>query len=448
MTRDRAALTAAWLVSGTLFLRYWDLTIQAEAILVWTGIFALLFVGSVHLLRWRGLGSPDRPWPPVWLWGGLFVVGSLAGLTIPSVPIGGADVQTVALLRVFDVVLPLWVLLRGVRIAWHGRTAILVTSTVPFFLLTVVWWINVRMPGESHTGPLPAFTEAEAALAERLEGHVVMLANSIGARGSRQPAKVNATVDYLGGELRAMGYTPRLASYPVGDRQHLNLEVTVQGGARGEEIVVVGAHYDTYDLTPGADDNASGVAGVLELARMMVDARPERTVRLVLFGTEEPPYFNTENMGSRAYARELAESGDELFVMISLETIGFFLEERGSQHYPPPFHLFYPDRGDFIGIVGNPHTGRLTRRALEVFRETTAIPSEGATPSALVPGSELSDHSSFWKEGFRALLITDAAPFRNPHYHEDSDTPETLDFERMARVVMGTREIIRDFAGG
>ncbi len=134
--------------------------------------------------------------------------------------------------------------------------------------------------------------------------------------------------------------------------------------------------------------------------------------------------------------------------MVSIETIGYFTDEPGSQHYPPPLNLFYPDRGDFIGIIGNPATGDLTRRALRVFRETTALPSQGATPSSLVPGAELSDHASFWKEGFRAMMITDTAPFRNDNYHEGSDTTETLDFARMARVVSGTREIIRDLAGG
>ena len=134
--------------------------------------------------------------------------------------------------------------------------------------------------------------------------------------------------------------------------------------------------------------------------------------------------------------------------MLSMETIGYFSDEPGSQHYPPPFSLFYPNRGDFIGIIGNPATGDLTRRALRVFRERTALPSQGATPSSLVPGAELSDHASFWKEGFRAMMITDTAPFRNDNYHESSDTPETLDFARMARVVTGTREIIRDLVSG
>jgi Zn-dependent M28 family amino/carboxypeptidase len=244
-----------------------------------------------------------------------------------------------------------------------------------------------------------------------------------------------------------MGYLPIHTGYQVGDRRHANLEVALEGAALADEIVVIGAHYDTYDLTPGADDNASGVAAVLELARMMALGQPDRTVRFVFFGTEEPPYFNTENMGSRAYATDAAAVGENLHVMISMETIGFFVDEPGSQHYPPPFSLFYPDRGDFIGIVGNPHSGRLTRRALQVFRETTPLPSEGATPSSLVPGAELSDHSSFWREGFRAMVITDTAPFRNPHYHRTTDTPETLDFERMARVVIGTREIVRDLAG-
>lgn len=448
MNRDRVLLTAAWLVAAWIFLRYWDLTVRAEAFLVWSALFTGLFAGAALVATRRGWGDLQGIWGATALWAGLTVIGSGVGLFFPLVPLGSIQVQSVALLRVFDLVVPLWILLRGVHRIWDGRRAVLVTSAFPFALLVMIWWLTVRMPGQSHDGPLPPPTAAEAEMADRLRGHVVMLSDSIGARGSRQPEAVARTVEYLRDELREMGYSPTELPFEVSGRTELNLEVTLPGASTPDEIVVVGAHYDTYDLTPGADDNASGVAGVLELARQMSDARPQRTVRFVLFATEEPPYFNTVNMGSRAYAIRARDAGEDLFVMLSIETIGYFSDEPGSQRYPPPFSLFYPHRGDFIGIVGNPATGDLTRRALRVFRETTALPSEGATPSSLVPGAELSDHASFWKEGFRAMMITDTAPFRNDNYHEDSDTSETLDFARMARVVTGARAIIRDLAGG
>lgn len=448
MKRDRIVLTAVWLITAWTFLRYWDLTVRAEELLVWTAIFTCLFVGSAVIAKRRGLASMDGVLGAAGFWGGLAVIGSCMGIFFPLVPLGSTEVQSVALLRVFDLIVPLWIMLRGVHRLWEGRTAVLVTSAAPIVLLVMTWWLMVRMPGQSHVGPVSPPTADEAELAVRLRAHVVTLADSIGVRGWRQPEAVARTVDYVRDELRSMGYAPSELPFDVSGRTEVNLEVTVPGTSRANEIVVVGAHYDTYDLTPGADDNASGVAGVLELARQMANTRPERTVRFVFFATEEPPYFNTVDMGSRVYAIGAREAGDNIFVMLSIETIGYFVDEPGSQHYPPPFSLFYPDRGDFIGIIGNPATGDLTRRALHVFRETTALPSQGATPSSLVPGAELSDHASFWKEGFRAMMITDTAPFRNDNYHERSDTPETLDFARMARVVMGTREIIRDLSGG
>ncbi len=447
-TRDRILLTAAWMVAAWLFFRYWDLTIRAEALLVWSAVFTALFLLNARVAEHRGLAAGDGVNGAVALWAALALGGSLVGLTFPLVPIGSSQVQTVALLRVFDLIVPIWILLRGVHRIWEGPTAVAITASVPVLLVGMIWSQTVRMPGESHSGPIPPPTAEESELASRLRSHVVMLADSIGIRGSRHPEAVARSVTWIDGALREIGYMPTHLPFDVSGHTEINLEVTVPGASRPDEIIVVGAHYDTHPLTPGADDNASGVAGVLELARMMVDTAPERTIRFVFFATEEPPWFNTVNMGSRAYAMRAREADDDIVVMISLETIGYFSDEPGSQRYPPPFSLFYPDRGDFIGIVGNPATGQLTRQALRIFRGTTALPSEGATPSSLVPSAELSDHASFWKEGYRAMMITNTAPFRNAHYHELSDTPETLDFDRMARVVTGTREILRELAGG
>jgi len=274
------------------------------------------------------------------------------GLFFPVVPLGNSQVQSVAFLRVFDLIVPLWILLRGVHRLWEGRTAVVVTSAIPIALLVMIWVFTVRMPGQSYEGPVAPLSAAEAELAERLRAHVVTLSDSIGIRGWRQPEAVAQTVAYLMDELRDMGYSPSELPFEVSGRTELNLEVTLHGTSRAAEVVVVGAHYDTYDLTPGADDNGSGVAGVLELARQMVNSQPERTVRFVFFATEEPPYFNTVNMGSRAYAIQAVDAGEDIFVMLSLETIGYFVDEPGSQHYPPPLSLFYPDRGDFIANRG------------------------------------------------------------------------------------------------
>jgi Zn-dependent M28 family amino/carboxypeptidase len=179
----------------------------------------------------------------------------------------------------------------------------------------------------------------------------------------------------------------------------------------------------------------------------MAGTRPARTVRFLLFGTEEPPYFNTDDMGSRVYARRAAEAGDRIVAMYSLEMLGYYSDEPGSQRHPPPLQLFFPHRGDFIAFVGNPASGSLLRSSLRRFRETTAFPSEGIVSSSMIPGVELSDHASFWRNGFPAVLVSDTGPFRNDNYHLSSDTAATLDFERMARVIVGVRSVIEDAAG-
>ena len=180
----------------------------------------------------------------------------------------------------------------------------------------------------------------------------------------------------------------------------------------------------------------------------MAGSHPSRTIRFVLFGTEEPPYFNTDHMGSRHYALRASETDERIVAMYSLEMLGYFSDRPGSQRHPPPLQLFFPDHGDFIAFVGNPASGRLLRRSLRRFRESTNFPSEGIVSSSMVPGVELSDHASFWRQGFPAVLVSDTGPFRNDHYHLESDTPDRLNFDRMARVIAGVQRVVEDVAGG
>jgi Zn-dependent M28 family amino/carboxypeptidase len=220
------------------------------------------------------------------------------------------------------------------------------------------------------------------------------------------------------------------------------------GTSSPNEIIVVGAHYDTAEGAPGADDNASGVAGLLEVTRHLAAAPAQaRTIRAVFFAAEEPPFFGTERMGSAAYAREAAERGDRIEAMLSFETIGYYDTLPGSQRYPPPFSFFYPDRGDFVGFVSSVGSGRLVRRALASFRRAAAFPSEGAAAPAWVSGVGWSDHMAFWKHRYQAIMITDTAPFRNFYYHTPHDTADKLDFDRMARVVRGVIAVVEDLAG-
>ena len=311
----------------------------------------------------------------------------------------------------------------------------------------VAWGVMVRMPGESFEGPWPPLSAHEQGSRVRLETHVRRLAGTIGERNYERPAALEAAATYVASTLRELGYHVAEQTFDVAGQRFRNIEVTIPGEGRPEEIVVVGGHYDSVVGTPGADDNATGTAAVLELARMLRDERPARTVRLVAWVNEEPPFFLTEQMGSRLYAREAARRGDRIVAALSLETIGYYASEPGSQRYPPPLNLAYPDRGDFIGFVGNVASRALVRQSVAAFRRHARFPSEGFAGPASMPGVYWSDHWSFWQEGYPALMITDTAPFRNPAYHSAADTPDRIDYGAMARVVHGLAFVVRELAG-
>ena len=325
--------------------------------------------------------------------------------------------------------------------------AALVLVGAPALTLLLLWGLVVRMPGRSHTGPLPALSGEEEATRRRLEAHVAALAGRIGERNYRRPAALDAAAAYVEDAFGALGHEVRSQPFAVDGQRFRNLEVTLPGRERPDEVVVVGGHYDSAVGTPGADDNATGTAGVLELARVLRGVPLARTVRLVAFVNEEPPFFLTEHMGSRVYARAARARGDRIVAMLSLETIGHYSSTPGSQQYPPPLNLAYPDRGDFIGFVGNVASRGLVRQCVGAFRRHARFPSQGAAAPGSIPGVYWSDHWSFWREGYPAVMITDTAPFRNPAYHSAADTPDRVDYARTARVVHGVAAVVRDLAG-
>lgn len=330
-------------------------------------------------------------------------------------------------------------------------TTLLLLLALGVLTLVTLWALMIRMPGRSHAGSVPPLSPDEAASRARLEAHVVELAERIGERNFRRPAALDAAADYIARELRAFGYQVAVQEFTAGGQLFRNLEATLPGRGTADEIVVVGGHYDSVLGTPGADDNATGTAAVIELARLLREearrAPLARTVRFVAFVNEEPPFFLTEQMGSRVYARAAAARGDRIVAMLSLETIGYYTDRQGTQQYPPPIGLAYPDRGDFIGVVGNVASRALVRRCIAAFRRRGRIPSEGLAAPSWVPGVFWSDHSSFWHHGYPAVMITDTAPFRNPYYHSAADTPEHIDWVRMTHVVHGLVDVVRELAG-
>lgn len=310
------------------------------------------------------------------------------------------------------------------------------------------------MDAAARRGGPPAASESRcrpAAIDElqrRLHAHVVALAERIGERNVFRPDALAAAAAYVRSTWAGQGHAVRPQPYRTTGVDCENLEVEIRGSSDPRAIVLLGAHYDSVQGSPGADDNASGVAALLEIGRLLAGAQPARTIRLVAFVNEEPPFFPFGQMGSRLYARAARERGDDIRVMLSLEMLGTYRDEPGSQRYPPLLRWFYPRRGNFVAFVSNLRSRGALREAVRAFRSHSDFPCESLATLAIVPGVAWSDHRSFWREGYRAVMVTDTAFFRNPRYHTELDTPETLDYPAMARVVDGLALAALELAGG
>jgi Zn-dependent M28 family amino/carboxypeptidase len=323
---------------------------------------------------------------------------------------------------------------------------LLLLGGVPIFLVMVLFYMT-RMPGSSYSGPLPTLEKEEKEVKERLEKHVGVLAGSIGERNFWRYEQLQAAAHYIEETFQEASYTVTHHEFLVEGKVVKNIEVEITGHSLPEEIVVIGAHYDSVPGSPGANDNATGTAAVLELARLLVNRRLARTVRFVAFANEEAPFFQSAQMGSRVYARRTRERGEKIVAMLSIETIGYYSDEEGSQQYPSPFGLFYPDTANFIGFIANLSSRELVRRSIASFRRHTAFPSEGVAAPGWVMGIAWSDHWAFWEEGYKAMMVTDTALFRYRAYHTSEDTPDKIDYDRTARVVAGTARVVTELAG-
>lgn len=271
----------------------------------------------------------------------------------------------------------------------------------------------------------------------RLRQHVLALAGAIGERNVYHPAALDAAARYVELQLSGMGHQVNRQSYVARGVECSNLEVILPGTRWPQESLVVGAHYDTVDGSPGADDNASAVAALIEIARLLRGAALGRTLKLVAFVNEEPPFFFWGEMGSQVYARAARGRKENIRLMISLEMLGYYRDEPGSQAYPPLFRHFHPDRGNFIAFVSNRRSGKAMRRAAQAFRAHSDFPLETTATFGWIPGVAWSDHLSFWRAGYPAFMCTDTAFFRNPYYHSSQDTPEKLDYARLAQLTEG-----------
>jgi Zn-dependent M28 family amino/carboxypeptidase len=303
------------------------------------------------------------------------------------------------------------------------------------------------MPGRSHRGPLSPLTADQTATRVRLGEHVRTLAGEIGERHRFELASLRSAEWYVRGRLERLGHEVAAQAVPCFSTDVNNLEVVLEGAEPAAGTVVVGAHYDSVSGSPGANDNASGVAVLLELVRVLSPVTLRRRVRAVAFVNEEPPFFRTPMMGSLHHAHRCRDEGEAVSAMLALESVGHYSRRPKSQRYPFPFSLVYPSTGSFVAFVGNLRSLPLVRRAVAAFRAAARFPSEGAAVPRAVPGAGWSDHWSYWKAGYRALMVTDTSFYRDTRYHTARDTPEHVDLDAMARVTHGLAAVIRDLAG-
>ncbi len=299
-----------------------------------------------------------------------------------------------------------------------------------------------RIPGKSYHGHVPPLTDEQMVLRDQLRKDVAKLAGEIGDRNvSTEYENLCKAANFIEESFVEAGYKVSRQGYEVSlyglkGRECHNLEVEIMGLERPDDIVIIGAHYDSLEGTPGANDNASGVAALLALARAFVDSQPVRTLRFVAFTNEEPPYFLSDDMGSFVYARRCREHNENIVAMLSLETIGYYTDEKGSQNYPLGLMDFvFSTTGNFISFVGHIKSRKLLRDVAGFFRKYAKFPSEAACLPEQIAGVAWSDQWSFWRNGYPGIMVTDTAPFRYQYYHTHEDTPDKINYDRFAYLV-------------
>ncbi|MFS8979758.1 M28 family peptidase [Cupriavidus necator] len=330
---------------------------------------------------------------------------------------------------------------------WLGLPRIAVVLLVVFGLAWVAMLVLTQMPGHSHSGPLPTMSTDELGLSARLREHVLNLATA--EHNVQKYAELEAAAQYIERTLAAEGYVVSRQEYDALGKKVRNLIVTVPSRTLpGKRIIVVGAHYDSAIGSPGANDNGSGVASILELAKRLKDAgaTAQSDIVFALYTNEEEPFFRTKLMGSSVHVRSLKEKRENVIAMFSLETMGYYSDVKGSQKYPSPLKAFYPEQGNFIGFVGNVGSLGLVRKVTRLFRKHAAFPSEGIAGPRVIPGIDWSDHAPFMDQGYPSLMVTDTAPYRYPYYHSEQDTIDKIDFDKLAQVVVGLEAVVRDLA--
>lgn len=314
------------------------------------------------------------------------------------------------------------------------RMGLALLVSIPLMLFCL--WLFAAQPSSSANTPSKLTSDAT-----RLRSHVVMLSDTLFPRNSGELTNLNRCADYVAGEFRVAGATVEFQTFTVDEKQYRN--VIGRFGGTNEAALIVGAHYDSCGMTPGADDNASGVAALIELACLIGTNRLTKPVELVAYTLEEPPYFKTPYMGSAIHAKSLVAQGRQVRGVIVLEMVGYFSDAPGSQSYPAPLGLYYPGQGNFIAIVGCAGQGDFIKSAKSSMNGSTPLKVCSVRGIAGMPGIDLSDHLNYWNCGFKAIVITDTAFFRNRTYHRSTDTVAQLDYTRLGYVTVAVYEALK-----
>lgn len=329
---------------------------------------------------------------------------------------------------------------------------VIVVALVSFLLFALLLYLSMYLilkPDIVHRNSEFVASDRDEQLAPLLEQHVRVLSEEIGNRSFGNYENLEKAGAYICQYWSASGLTIQREEYPVDGKPVANFFVEFKGSSQPEEIIVVGAHYDSIGTTcPGANDNGTGVASVLEIATRFKSFSPKRTVRFIAFVNEEPPYFATDLMGSAVHARGGKRREEKIVGMLSLETLGYYSNDPSSQRYPFPLSLFYPKQGNFVALISNRGSKELLAKVSSSFRRHADFPSLKLAAISFFPGISSSDQWSFWRDGYRAVMITDTAPFRYPHYHRDTDTFDQVDYQRLSRVVNGLEGVVKDLSNG
>ena len=276
-----------------------------------------------------------------------------------------------------------------------------------------------------------------------IKKHLTALTKSFGNRDYGNVATLNITADYIKSEFEKYADSTAVQMYDVQGQKSKYKNIICSFGIQNKKRIIVGAHYDVCEIQQGADDNATGVVGLLELARLLKGQKLNYRIDLVAYSLEEPPYFRTNEMGSYIHAKYLSDNKISVKGMICLEMIGYFKDEKHSQHYPLGLlKMFYGSKGNYITLVKKFGAGNFTRKFVRTYKRTNALKTKIFSGPKWLPGIDFSDHLNYWKFGYSAFMITDTSFYRNPNYHEKSDTVETLDISRMAKVIDGVFQSI------